>query len=68
MKENETADFLSVQSPDGSVAITASAYGKQGGSLKEFAGYRSSSAQRFYGEIGPERQLPAGAHREYEGV
>ncbi|MDY6993952.1 MAG: hypothetical protein SVR94_15295 [Pseudomonadota bacterium] len=67
-KKNEKAQFLSVASPDGGVAITASAYGKTGGSLREFADYRYSSVESFYKSIGSEHPLRHGMYREYEGV
>jgi hypothetical protein len=67
-KKNEKAQYLSVVSPDGGVAITASAYGKSGGSLREFADYRFSSVESFYEQIGSEHPLRHGVYREYEGV
>lgn len=63
-----SSKYFQVSSPDGSVTITASAYGNSGGNLQEFAEYRFSSVESFYK---PTRQLSKinnGLVMEYEGV
>jgi hypothetical protein len=67
-KKNENSEYLSISSPDGKVSITASAYGKDGGNLKEFADYRFSSVQNFYSPKTEAYKISSGIIREYEGV
>ena len=67
-KQNPKSEHLSVGSPDGRVALTASAYHKPDANLRDFAEHRFSSVQSFYEQVGPETNVGGGVYREYEGV
>ena len=67
-KKNSTEQYLQVMSPDGSVVITIYAYGKNGGSLEEFAQFRFSSIEEFYKAQSGVQTLKNGSFMEYEGT
>ncbi|MDH4427137.1 MAG: hypothetical protein QE495_11855 [Acidovorax sp.] len=67
-KKSEKEQFLSVSSPDGQIALTASAYAKPTGDLREFANYRFESIESFYKMQSSEQKLVGGVFREYEGT
>jgi len=66
--KNKKSEYLSISSPNGNVSITASAYGKGGGSLSEFAKYRFSSVQSFYKPTTKIYKISNGVVQEYEGI
>ena len=67
-----TQKYFSVSSPDKRVALTASAYSKDGGSLEEFSNYRFSSIHEWYKAVGPVKTFKAenvnAIYREFEGT
>ena len=66
--QDKKSQYLSISSPDGSVAITANAYSKEGGSLKEFSEYRFSSVQEHCKPVTDTYKIKNGVLREYEGI
>lgn len=67
-KLNDKAQFLSIESPNGAVALTASAYAKNDGLLRDFAEYRFGTVEQFYKAQGAEQSFAGGVFREYEGT
>ena len=66
--KNKNLKYFSISSPNGKVSITASAYGKEGGSIREFAKYRFSSVQSFYKPASKIYKVSNGFVQEYEGI
>lgn len=63
-----TSKYFQVAKPDQSVVLTISAWGKDGGSIKEFAEYRFSSVEKFYKAQTEVKKLNGGLAQEYEGT
>ena len=68
------SEHFSVSSPDGRISVTASAFTKQDGTLKEFSSIRfsSSSMHEWYKPVSKVQQFKSvkgsGVFREFEGI
>lgn len=67
-KLTNSSKYFQVAKPDGSVVLTISAWGKDGGSIEEFSNYRFSSVETFYKEQTGTTKISGGFAKEYEGV
>ena len=63
---------FSASSPDGRVALTATAYSKKDGSLIDFSSYRFTSVHEWYKPVNSIKKFKAGAvngvYWEFEGI